>query len=207
MKRIAVSLLAASLLWGCSSQPPKPAEQAAKPTPEPNEHMTGRAAFQRLFATSRGWAPDAQPFRLQSQYSQDAPVQEGKAALWRAWFASASRRAAKPYQWSGLTGPDAPDRGISPGPEDSFNPANASTRLFDINFLKVDSDKAFAVAQEHGGKALREKDPAQPVFFLLEWDSRNNKLLWTVFYGSSEHEARLRVTVDATTGDFQRVLK
>jgi hypothetical protein len=107
MKKLAVSLLAATLLWGCSSEPQKPAEKAAPPAPEPSEYMTARAAFQRMYATARGWAPDAQPFRLQSQHSKDAPVAEGKAAVWRAWFASASRRAAKPYQWSGLTGPDA----------------------------------------------------------------------------------------------------
>jgi hypothetical protein len=208
MKKLAVSLLAALMLWGCSSEPQKPAEKAAAPpAPEPTEYMTARAAFQRMYATARGWAPDAQPFRLQSQHSKEAPVAEGKAALWRAWFASPSRRAAKPYQWSGLTGPDAPDRGINPGPEDSFNPANASTRPFDIAFLKVDSDRAFAVAQEHGGKAIMEKDATQPVVFLLEWNARANKLIWTVIYGSSEHDAKLRVTVDATTGDFQRVVK
>jgi hypothetical protein len=71
----------------------------------------------------------------------------------------------------------------------------------------VDSDRALAVAQEHGGKALLEKDAAQPVVFLLEWNARTNKLVWTVIYGSSEHDARLRVAVDATTGDFLRVVK
>src|SRR5688572_15526305 len=126
MTKLAASLFAALLLWGCSSEPQKPAEKAAATAPEPAEYMAARAAFQRMYATARGWAPDAQPFRLQSQYSKEAPVAEGKAALWRAWFASVSRRAAKPYQWSGLTGPDATERGINPGPEDSFNPANAS---------------------------------------------------------------------------------
>lgn len=209
MKKLASSLLACAFLLGCSSEPQKPAEQAAAPAPAPSsaEYMTGRAAFQRMYATARGWAPDTQPFRLQSQYSKDAPVAEGKAALWRAWFASPSRRAAKPYQWSGLAGPDAPERGITPGPEDSFNPSNLSTRAFDIAFLKVDSDRAFAVAQEHGGKAIMEKDAAQPVVFYLEWNPRGNNLLWTVVYGNSEADARLRVTVDASTGEFQRVVK
>jgi len=207
MRKLASSLFAFAILLGCSSEPQKPAEKAAAPAAPANEYMTGRAAFQRMYATARGWAPDAQPFRLQSQHSKDAPVAEGKAALWRAWFGSAARRSAKPYQWSGLTGPDAPDRGISPGPEDSFTPSNLSTRPFDIAFLKVDSDRAFAVAQEHGGKAIMDKDPAHPVTFLLEWNPRGNNLLWTVMYGNSENDAALRVVVDASTGEFQRVVK
>ena len=49
----------------------------------------------------------------------------------------------KPYAWSGSDLEGAPSRGVSPGNEDNYNPTNSNTQIFDIQFLKVDSDKAF----------------------------------------------------------------
>ena len=210
MKKVLLGILALGLLAGCSSEPEKPAPSGtAKPVPAKpaDEYQTGRLAFQKLFVTARAWAGDVQPFRLESQYTPGAPVAEGKAGIWRATFASARRASAKSYLWSGVASEDATERGISPGLEDTFNPANASTHPFDLNFLKVDSDQAFKVAQEHGGKELMKKTPGQPVLFVLDWDSRKNQLLWHVVYGGSRTDAKLTVAVDASTGAFLRVEK
>ena len=198
----------AAVLAGCSSSP-QPAEKpaAAKPEPPKTEVLTGRAAFQKLFVTARSWAPDAQPFRLESEAVQQASGIEGKAGVWRGYFASPSKRAAKPYIWSGISGPDAPERGVSPGTEDTFNPSNTSTRPFDFAFLKGDSDGAFEVAQEHGGKKLVDANPQQPIKYVLLWNPSTNELLWHVIYGTSEMDAKLRVAVDASTGSFLRVEK
>lgn len=208
MKRVLLGMLALGLLAGCSSEPPKtsgPAKPA--PTKPADEYKTGRIVFQKLLVTARAWAGDAQPFRLESQYTKGAPVAEGQAGVWRATFASARRASAKSYVWSGVAAEDATERGISPGLEDTFNPSNPSTHPFDLNFLKVDSDQAFKVAQEHGGKELMKKSPDQPVLFVLEWDSRNNQLDWRVVFGDSRTDAKLTVAVDASTGDFLRVEK
>jgi len=198
----------AAVLAGCSSSP-QPAEKpaAAKPEPPKTEVLTGRAAFQKLFVTARSWAPDAQPFRLESEAVQQASGIEGKAGVWRGYFASPSKRAVKPYIWSGISGPDAPERGVSPGTEDTFNPSNTSTRPFDFAFLKSDSDQAFEVAQAHGGKKLVDADPQQPIKYILLWNPSTNELVWHVIYGSSEMDAKLRVAVDASTGSFLRVEK
>ena len=63
----------------------------------------------------------------------------------------------KLFVWSGLVGPDAPEQGISFSAEDSWSPSNSSTQPFDIAFLKVDSDKAYEVAQKNGGEKLTEE--------------------------------------------------
>ncbi|HXE90142.1 MAG TPA: hypothetical protein VNK82_04175 [Terriglobales bacterium] len=210
MRTLAALGFVLALIAGCTSEAPKeqPGTAApAKPAAKPPEYDTGRVALQRLYVTARQWAPDVQPFRLESQYVQGAPVTEGKAGVWRGSFASVSRRAAKPYLWSGVTAEDAPERGITPGVEDDFNPQNQSTRPFDIAFLKVDTDKAFTVAQEHGGAAILKKAPDQPVSFVLDWDARKNQLVWHVIYGISRADARLTVAVDASTGEFLRVEK
>ncbi|HSB76079.1 MAG TPA: hypothetical protein VLC12_10540 [Terriglobales bacterium] len=207
MNKLLAGILSLLALAGCSSQPSKTAETPAKPAPKQAELSTGRMAFQRLYIAAHGWAPDARAYQITSQLTKESIGHGGKAGVWRAGFASATRRAIKPYIWSGLDADDAPSPGISPGVEDSYNPANTSTQAFDIGFLKVDSDKAFEVAQKHGGDKLLQKNPQQPVVYICSWNPRENELIWHVIYGTGPDDARLRIAVSATTGEFLRVEK
>jgi hypothetical protein len=102
-----------------------------------------------------------------------------------------------------MSSADSP-RGVNHGTEDAYNAANRSMRPFDLNFLKVDTDKAFEVAQQHGGKQLMEKDPKQTVRYLLDFDTMAGQLRWHVIYGSSESTSQLTVLVDASSGVFIR---
>ena len=206
MKRLLLVVLALAWMAGCSSQTSQPAA-TEKPQPKPTEFMTGRSAFQKAYIAARGWARDAQPFRLQSLPASDSKGLDGKADLWRASFGSAAQRSAKPYVWSGTDAPDAPSRGVNPGVEDSYNPSNSSTQVFDAAFLKVDSDKAFETAQQHGGDKLLQKTPDTPVLYMLDWNRGENALVWHVIYGTSRDDAKLVVDLNASSGEFMRVEK
>jgi hypothetical protein len=192
-----------ALLAGCNSNP----APQAKPETKPPEQLTGRAAFQKVFIAARNYAADVKPFRIESIPSTDGNGQDGKSAIWRASFASATQHGVKPFFWSGSNAPDAPSRGVSPGNEDSYNPSNASTQIFDVAFLKVDSDQAFAEAQKHGGDKELEKDPTTPVLYICDWNHNTNQLVWHVIYGTSRETAKLSVAVDGSTGTFIRVEK
>ena len=212
--KILLTIGLATMLCACSSSPSGSSAPAAKPAPKPLEADTGRVALQRLYTTSRGWAPDTQPINIQSQNyknaggNPDAPLgHDGKSAVWRGLFGSRSRQAMKTYMWSGLTGPDAPSPGINPGSEDSFSPNNTSTAPFDLVYVKIDSDKALETAQKHGGAALLKKDPELPVNFSLNWEPRRQMLIWHVNYGKNSNEPDLSVVINATTSDFVRVEK
>lgn len=213
--KIFLTIGLAGMLCACSSSPSgSSAPPAEKPAPKPTESETGRVALQRLYTTSRGWAPDTQPISIQSQNyknaggNPDAPLgHDGKSAVWRGLFGSRSRQSMKTYMWSGLTGPDAPNPGINPGSEDSFSANNTSTTPFDLVYLKIDSDKALETAQKHGGAALLKKDPDMPVNFALNWEPRRQMLTWHVNYGKNSNEPDIGVVVNATTGDFVRVEK
>jgi hypothetical protein len=211
MTKIAVACLALLLLAACSSGPKTgsgaESQSAAKAVPKQAEYETGRTALQKMYISARGWAGDVKLFRLQSQFTADAPTSEGKAGLWRASFASPSKRMMKLFEWSGLVGPDAPEQGVSFSSEDAWNPTNGSTRIFDLGFLKVDSATAYEVAQKHGGEKLTAKDPKQSVFFILDWDPQKNQLVWHVIYGNDQDEAKLRIAVNASSGEFLRVEK
>jgi hypothetical protein len=202
---LAAALFVTLALAACDSNTAKPPQ--AKPEPKPVELLTGRAAFYKVFISARNYAADAKPFRIESTPSTDGNGQDGKSAIWRSSFASVTQRAVKSFVWSGSNAPDAPDRGISQGSADVYNPGNASTQVFDAAFLKIDSDQAFTEAQKHGGDKVLEKDPTTPVIYVCDWNHNTNELTWHVIYGSSRDTAKLTVAVNASTGTFIRVEK
>ena len=66
MKKLFVAILALAFLAACSSEPSKPAP-AEKPKPKAPEAITGESALYKCYVPARGWAPDAQPFRVESE--------------------------------------------------------------------------------------------------------------------------------------------
>ncbi len=203
MKTLIASSLAILLfLGGCSSGPKnpesaqKPSTPAAKAAPQVD---TGRIAFQRMYVAARAWAPDAKPVRLQSQPTQADDGSDGKAGVWQATFASPGRSATKDFTWSGVDEADAPARGITPGGEGTYNPANVSTQPFDFAYLKVDSDKAHAVA---AAKLKNKVKAGTPVKYTLAFDPRKSELVWAVEFGASQNATT--IDVDAMTGLFIR---
>jgi hypothetical protein len=114
-------------------------------------------------------------------------------------FASPARRGTEFYTWS--------NGDVTHSVEDTYSPTNSSTQVFNFQFLKADTDKAFAVAQQHGGDKLLAKTPDTPVIFMLEWNHQASELIWHVIYGTDRETAPLRVAVNASTGEFSRVEK
>jgi hypothetical protein len=198
MKKLLVAILALAFLAACSSEPSKPAP-AEKPQPKAPEAITGESALYKCYVPARGWAPDAQPFRVESEITGDFKGRDGKTGSWRIGFASAAQHSVKPYTWS--------NGEVSPGVEDTYSPSNVSTQVFNIQFLKVDSDKALEAAQKHGGDKVLEKEPDTPILYLLDWNRQKNELTWHVIYGTDRDTAKLRVAVNASTGEFVRVEK
>src|SRR3954467_1479568 len=208
MKLFASLILAGLLLTGCSSNGPSSQQQKApaepaKPAAEANKADAGRVAFQRMYVAGRGWARDAMPGGLESTPTKEFPGKDGKAGVWRGTFGSGTRQGMKPFVWSGINSEDAPTPGINPGSEDSFNSNNISTRPFDFNYLKIDSDKAYEIAEAHGGKEFLAKNKGANIRYTLSFDGRNNQLRWIVSMEASSAKARpVTVIVDATSGKF-----
>jgi hypothetical protein len=198
MLKLFVVILAVVFMTGCSSEPSKPVV-AEKPQPKAPELITGSSAFYKCYISARGWAQDVQPYRVESEPTNESKGRDGKAGEWRVGFASPSMHSTRPYTWA--LGE------VSHSVEDSYSASNSSTQVFNVQFLKVDTDKAFAVAQEHGGEKLLQKEPDTPVFYMLDWNRQESELAWHVIYGIDRDMAKLRVAVNATTGKFSRVEK
>jgi hypothetical protein len=198
-------LIVLGIVTACDSGTNKSAENAN--TPKPPDLITARSAFQKCYVAARGWSADAEPYRIEAVVTSDGNGHDGKWAVWRVSFASPAMRSEKSYTWSGSAANGAPDRGVNPGVEDSYSPTNSSTQVFDMAFLKIDSDQTFSTAQQHGGDKILEKEPDTPVFYICDWNHNTNILVWHVIYGASRETAKLTVAVNASTGDFIRVEK
>lgn len=211
MKTARLAIMAIAVVVGlafftaCDSD--NKSSENAKPEQKGPELLSGRSGFQKCYVAARGWNQDAKPYRLVSIATSDGNGQDGKWAVWTGSFASATARATKSFTWSGSNAEGAPSRGINPSSEDSYSPTNSSTQVFDINFLKIDTDQAFATAQKHGGDKVLEKDPKTPVTYVCDWNHNSNTLIWHVIYGPSREESKLTVSVNASTGEFIRVEK
>jgi hypothetical protein len=203
---LGASLLFLLLLVACSSEPSKPAEPA-KPEVKGPELLSARSGFQKVYVAARSWNQDARPYRLESIVTTDSNGHDGKWAVWRAAFASPTSRSAKTFTWSGSAADGAPSRGVSFGVEDSYSANNSSTQIWDMAFLKIDSDQAEATAQKHGGDKVLEKAPDTPVTYVCDWNHNTNELIWHVIYGAGREGAKLVVSVNASTGEFIRVEK
>ncbi len=213
--RFLFALLLLAALVGCNSSAPKtstetkPAE--TKPAFKPT-FLTGREALQQMYVAARAWAADAKPYSLQSIATKEDNGQDGRSGIWGAGFASPSKGKLRVFSWSGLNSPDAPEPGVSARPEDTYNPANTSTAVFDMQVLKIDSggpekDTALSVADQHGGEKLIKADKNTNVYYSLNWSGRENKLSWRVSYGPDPNQRKLGVDVDATTGAFIKTAK
>jgi hypothetical protein len=190
----ALSVISVAILTaGCSSIENKPKEStsekpAAAAQPQSKEPIlyTGQEAFNRMLGLALKWSPDAQPARVESVLTTETTGQDGKSAIWRGYFASPARRAVKTIVCSGSRRPDAPPFGVSTEGADGAYNAQSAGLAFSQYLLKTDTDKAFAIAQQHGGDAIVKKDAQQPITYVLLKDRKQNVPVWYVIYGTSE---------------------
>ena len=192
------------LLTGCSSGPaPSPATQPAQSQPQskPPSLYTGLQAFGCVQGLAQKWAPDTIPVRLESEINSESNGQGGKATVWRAAFISPSRRTVRYFTCSGSRLKDAPPYGPSADVETPYSP-DVPAMGFQPLFLKIDSDKAFEVAQANGGAALLKKKPEQVVKYFVLWNPKKRVLQWYIMYGLDKESAADTGVVNALTGAF-----
>jgi len=201
---VCLSMMAVVACGPSSNEASKTSASAPAPVVKKEPVLyTGKSCLSQMAAMAGRWAPDALPYHMESGLNAESDGHGGKSTVWQAMFASPSRRMYRVFTCSGsrLSG-EAP-MGVTSTPEAAYSP-NVPQLMFQVFQLNTDSDQAFALAQEKGGAKLLEKDPKQPILYLLDWDSKNKQLLWVVVYGESSTQAKGRGVIDATSGRFLR---
>ena len=192
------------LAVGCSSNENKTAPETPAAAPKKAEPTlySGQEAFNRMLGLALKWSADAEPARVESVLNTEATGQGGKSTVWRGYFVSPSRRSTKTFVCSGSRLAGAPPYGVSPEGEEGAYNAQSAGLVFSHFLLKADTDKAYEIAQQHGGDAIVKKDAQQPVTYVLLKDKKLNVPVWFVIYGASEKDRKGIGVINATTGGF-----
>ena len=204
-------LLSGVIVIACSSAPTSPSTTPS-PTPSPAAEKkepvlyTGKNCLSQMANAAARWQPDAMPVHMESNLNAESTGHDGKSTVWRAMFASATRGANRTFTCSGSRLKEEAPIGVTVSSELASSP-DMNRSMFQPMMLIIDSDKAFAVAQENGGANLFKKDPQQPVIYSLDWDGKRKELVWGIMYGSSRSDSKGVGVVDATTGKFLRAGK
>lgn len=196
--------LVALVIAGCTSQPTKTAT-AEPPKPAPAKELTVKytalECLNRMDGQALRWAPDALVFHVESDINPETDGRGGKSTVWKGIYASDSRHTIRTFTCSGSHEAYAPPVGVTGELELAYQPSATPFRAF---LVKADSDKAFEVAQQHGGETLLKKDPKLPVTYLLAMERRQSVPTWFVIYGKSTEDNKGIGMINATTGQFLR---
>ncbi len=203
---MAVFFVTILMLVACGEPAPTPTTQPMAAAKKEPALYTGKACLSQMASSAARWQADALPIHMESHVNAESNGQEGKATIWRAMFASASRGTSRAFTCSGSRLKDEPSIGVSATTEIGSAPGIASS-MFQPFLLTIDSDRVFAIAKEHGGDVLLKKDPQQPVIYTLDWDSKNKELVWAVMFGTSNADSKGFAVIDASTGKFLRAGK
>lgn len=142
------------------------------PGAEPVGWITGREALQKMMQNAKQWSPDAEAIRLYSGICKNARL-EGLCDDWRAVVVSASRRKSAGFYWSRA--------GIRHNEVADYDGQSSGQYPIDVAKLRADSDTAFRVTKEHGGKPLLDKNPQIEIRYAMEFEKRIGQLIWLVF--------------------------
>lgn len=203
MNRILYSGIAvfALMLGGCSSTSTAP---AAKKEVKPVEPIGGQSALFYMYQAARQWKSDAQILTVENMNMDAVKPVDGKYGAWRATFVSLTSKSQRVFTY-GVQEEGAIRKGTYSGSEAVYA---ARPRVFPIPIqkVKVDTPAALETARKEL-KPIIDKNPDQPIQYLMEWTYQTPNPAWRVYVGSSVSASLGSVYVDADTGKFLKKVK
>ncbi len=198
---MAVPVALALALAACSETP----APAAKVPEKPEEPVTARTVFQRVFAHARAWAPDVQILQMQNVNLNEVKSAGGKAGAWQVTFVSPSRQQARSFSWSAVEG-EGFRKGVFAQPPESYTAPRGQTSPFVVQALKTDSDEALETASKKSAAYIK-KNPDKPIIFVLEQTRRHPNPTWRVIWGDSVATSDYSVFIDSSTGSYVETMR
>jgi hypothetical protein len=195
-RRAIIALAPALLLPSCSSGPP-----ATVVSEKPAIPLTGLHALYQLYTSARAWAQDLQILRYSSINIPEVQHEDGKAPAWQVVFVSQALAKSRTYTLSVYEASATLHQGIFPEAPQDWPGAG---KPFLLEAAKVDTDKAWDTALQHG-RDYNSKNPKTPISWTLGMDNGNDPA-WRVIWGQSAGESSFSVLVDASTGDFIKIV-
>lgn len=191
----------ALMLGGCSSTSNAP---AAKKEVKPAEPIGGQSAIFFMYQAARQWKSDAQIMTVENMNMDSVKPVDGKFGAWRATFVSLTDKQQRLFTY-GVQEEGSIRKGTYSGTESTFA---VRPRVFPIPIqkVKVDTPAALETAKKEL-KPIIDKNPDQPIQFMMEWTYQTVNPSWRVYVGSSVSSSLGSVYIDADTGKFLKKVK
>jgi len=187
-------------LAGCSSSASAPKKEAA--VKKPAEPVTGQSGIFQMYQVARTWAKDAMVIKVENFDLPEAKSQPGKYGAWRAMFVAAEQKVRREYVYAVADSDGGIIKGARAGQESPYA-SNPQVKPFAIQDVKIDTPAALEEALKNKEvKAFADKNPNEPVQFVLEWTGQTEAPCWRVFWGPTVSTAKANVWIDCKTGKF-----
>jgi hypothetical protein len=190
----AVFAVSALALAACSSGPATPVAAAktdadtAKQAPAgPIEPIAAKDAYWKMYTPAHAWAADITPIGLKSGEVTGVKNADGKAGVWKAVFASASKRSIRTYVYA--VADQLPDitKGVKAELAEPWTGPTRDVMTFQTGDFKVDSDAAFKTATAKAADWLKQKDNAEkPVSLSLGASAKYQEPVWAILFGTQK---------------------
>jgi len=201
-----VLVVAISLLSGCS-QPSNPAGsnvatvKANEPS-NPSQSVTAKTAYVAMYTSAYKWAPDLVMLRLAPKDVPGFTNSGGKAAVWEATFASASKHEGRVFSYAVAARPPDIYQGVTVGSAIPWGGVTRDVMPIASSEFTVDSDVAFTVASTDAAAWLKKNPDKKLSSFQLGNGYSFPAPVWYVMWG--DKKLGYVAFVNATTG---KVLK
>jgi outer membrane murein-binding lipoprotein Lpp len=196
----AAALAGVLVLFGCSSEAPKPEETKVEKKKDdiPTGAITGMTAFYRIDKVAHSMAPDLQVASITGSDAPGVKSEEGKFPMWTVIYVSPSQQQATTFVFSTVE-QGATLRGINKTGSLKWGGPSRDAMPFAYADFSVDSDKAYAAAAEKA-KDWIAKNPSIPLTTVaLGNATRFPAPLWFFQWGDKK-TGGYQAFVNATTG-------
>jgi hypothetical protein len=189
-------------LSGCSSSAPAPKKEAAAAAIKPVEPVSGQSGIFQMYQVARNWEKEPMLIKVENLDLPEAKPQAGKYGAWRAMFVSPDRKIKREYVFAVSDSDGGIIKGARAGQESPYM-SNPQSHLLSIQDVKIDTPAALEEALKNKEvKDFADKNPNEPVQFILEWTGQTESPCWRVFWGPTVSTAKANVWIDCKTGKF-----
>jgi hypothetical protein len=204
---VSMTAVAALLLAGCAPSVSKPAATSEHQTTTekpaaPPQIVAAKTAFFPMYTAARAWSPDVVVLRITAKEVPGFKNADGKAAMWEAAFASATKREYRVYTYAIAAVPPEIHKGVAAGLSMPWSGPTRDAMPVDVTLFNIDSDEAYKAASADAAAWLKTNAGKDLTSFEIGDTSKFQGPVWYVMWGNKK--GGYVTFIDANTG---KVLK
>ncbi len=152
-----------------------------------------------MYTSARNWTTDFVILKVDAKEVPGFKMENGKAAMWTATFASPNQKEYRTYSWAAAAVPPDIYKGVVIGGPEPWNGTYTRSAMpIQVSEFSVDSDAAYQAAAADAAAWLKKNPEKKLTTVELTNNARNQVPTWYFMWG--DKKLGYAAFVDATTG-------